>query len=98
MIRYAHHGNAMNENKRSINNDWIDPDDAPELTDAFFERADEYRNGTLVKRGRPVQAVTKASIKLRLDPDIIAPFRAMGAGWQTRMNDALKEWLKEHVN
>jgi uncharacterized protein (DUF4415 family) len=88
----------MNENKRSINNDWIDPDDAPELTDAFFERADEYRNGALVKRGRPVQAVTKASIKLRLDPDIIASFRAMGSGWQTRMNDALKEWLREHVS
>lgn len=88
----------MNENKHSTNNDWIDPDDAPELTDAFFERADEYRNGTLVKRGRPVQAVTIASIKLRLDPDIIASFRAMGSGWQTRMNDALKEWLKEHVS
>ncbi len=88
----------MNENKHSINNDWIDPDDAPELTDAFFERADEYRNGIMIKRGRPVQAVTKTAIKLRLDPDIIASFRAMGNGWQTRMNDALKEWLREHVS
>jgi hypothetical protein len=26
----------MNENKLSINNDWIYPDDAPELTDAFL--------------------------------------------------------------
>jgi uncharacterized protein (DUF4415 family) len=87
----------MNENNRSTKTDWIDPDDAPELTDAFFERADEYRGGILVKRGRPPQAVTKTSIKLRLDPDIIASFRAMGNGWQTRMNDALKEWLKEHA-
>ena len=38
----------MNENKLSINNDWIDPDDAPELTDAFFERADEYRMAHLL--------------------------------------------------
>ena len=87
----------MNENNRSTKTDWIDPDDAPELTDAFFERADEYRGGILVKRGRPPQAVTKTSIKLRLDPDIITSFRAMGNGWQTRMNDALKEWLKEHA-
>jgi uncharacterized protein (DUF4415 family) len=87
----------MNENKLSTKTGWIDPDDAPELTDAFFEQADEYRDGVLVKRGRPPQAVTKTSIKLRLDPDIIASFRAMGHGWQTRMNDALKEWLKEHA-
>jgi uncharacterized protein (DUF4415 family) len=88
----------MNENKLSINNDWIDPDDAPELTDAFFEHADEFRDGIMIKRGRPVQAVTKTAIKLRLNPDIIASFRAMGNGWQTRMNDALKEWLREHVS
>ena len=87
----------MNENKHSIKTDWIDPDDAPELTDAFFEQADEYRGGVLVKRGHPQQAISKTSIKLCLDPDIIASFRAMGNGWQTRMNDALKEWLKEHA-
>lgn len=87
----------MNESKHSTKIGWIDPDDAPELTEAFFEQADEYRGGILVKRGRPRQSVTKTSIKLRLDPDIIASFRAMGNGWQTRMNDALKEWLKEHA-
>jgi uncharacterized protein (DUF4415 family) len=27
---------------------------------------------------------------------VIDAFRAKGKGWQTRMNDALKEWLKEH--
>lgn len=67
----------MTENKHSINNDWIDPDDAPELTNAFFDHADEYRNGALVKRGRPVQAVTKASIKLRIDLDITVSFRTL---------------------
>jgi uncharacterized protein (DUF4415 family) len=87
----------MNENKHSINNYWIDPDDAPELTDDFFEQADEYRDGLLIKSGRPMQAITKTAIKLHLDADIIASFRAMGDGWQIRMNDALKEWLQEHV-
>lgn len=87
----------MNENKLSTKTDWIDPDDAPELTDVFFEQADEYRNGILVKRGRLPQSIIKTSIKLHLDSDIIASFRAMGHGWETRMNDALKEWLKEHA-
>ena len=31
---------------------WVDPDDAPELNDEFFERADEYLGESLVKRGR----------------------------------------------
>lgn len=36
--------------------EWIDPDEAPELTDAFFERADEYVGDTRVARGRPTAA------------------------------------------
>jgi uncharacterized protein (DUF4415 family) len=29
--------------------------------------------------------------------DVLEAFRATGKGWQTRMNEALKEWLKEHA-
>ena len=32
--------------------EWVDPDDAHELDDDFFERADEYLGESLVKRGR----------------------------------------------
>jgi hypothetical protein len=32
----------------------------------------------------------KKAIKLRIDEDIIAKFRATGPGWQTRMNHALR--------
>jgi uncharacterized protein (DUF4415 family) len=31
------------------------------------------------------------------DPEVLEAFRATGKGWQTRMNDALKEWLREHA-
>jgi uncharacterized protein (DUF4415 family) len=27
---------------------------------------------------------------------VIDAFRATGKGWQTRMDEALKEWLREH--
>lgn len=46
-----------------------------------------------VKRGRPMQSVTKIAVKLRLDPDIVAAFKGSGRGWQTRINHALRDWL-----
>ncbi|MBF0295335.1 MAG: hypothetical protein HQL96_09110 [Magnetococcales bacterium] len=42
----------MNANKPDIKPIWNDPDDAPELTDAWFEQADLYRDGKLVRHGR----------------------------------------------
>ena len=48
------------------------------------------------KRGRPISASPKAHVNIRLDSDIVEQFRATGRGWQTRLNAALKEWLKAH--
>ena len=39
--------------------------------------------------GRPVQAVHKEPVTLRLDPEVLARWRASGKGWQTRMAQAL---------
>ena len=85
----------MNGNKKGSDTDWVDPDDAPELTEEFFERADEYAGGVLVRRGRPAGS-RKVSVTARLDRDVVEAFRASGKGWQTRLNAALKEWLKDH--
>ena len=35
----------------------------------------------------------KRSITIRIDPDIIDFFKKDGSRWQTRMNDALREWM-----
>ena len=48
------------------------------------------------KRGRPPAEHPKAHVNIRLDADVVAAFRASGRGWQTRLNAALKEWLKTH--
>ena len=32
----------------------------------------------------------------RYSPDVLAAFRAMGTGWQAKMDDALREWLRTH--
>lgn len=46
-------------------------------------------------RGRPLKPNKKQEVKLRIDPDIVAAYRAMGKGWQTRMNEALRNSLSE---
>ncbi len=47
-------------------------------------------------RGRPRLGSTKELVSIRYDADVISAFRASGEGWQTRMNDALKDWLRTH--
>ncbi len=76
-------------------NTLVDPDDAPELTGSWFEKADLMQGTKLVRRGRP-SGQTKASQTVRFDLDVLAAFKATGKGWQTRMNEALREWIKEH--
>ena len=41
-------------------------------------------------RGRPRKDNPKAQITLRLDAEIVEHYKAGGAGWQTRINTALK--------
>ena len=48
------------------------------------------------KRGRPPADRPKAHVNIRLDADVVDSFRATGPGWQTRMNAALRDWLKTH--
>lgn len=50
----------------------------------------------LKARGRPRAAAVKESTTIRLSPEVMAAFKATGKGWQTRINEALKEWLKAH--
>ncbi|WPO97960.1 BrnA antitoxin family protein [Pseudomonas sp. HR96] len=87
----------MNENKSDTAAAWVDPDEAPELTAAFFVQADEFQGARRVRRGRPKADVVRERITIRLEPDVLAQFRATGPGWQTRMNAALADWLKTHT-
>jgi uncharacterized protein (DUF4415 family) len=46
-------------------------------------------------RGRPAGS-TKESTTIRIDHDVLDAFRTEGPGWQSRMNAALRDWLKTH--
>jgi len=65
---------------RGIN---ADPDAAPDLSKPI--------PGIVRRPGRPQKAERKVSVTLRLDREIVERFKATGAGWQTRINAALKK-------
>ncbi len=84
--------------------DWVDPDDAPELGDDFFEHA-EYSVGGVVVRpatgvltrdgirpiGRPsLGDKARRPVTMRLPPHVVDWFRATGPGWQRRVADLLE--------
>jgi uncharacterized protein (DUF4415 family) len=48
----------------------------------------------LVRRGRPLGSGIKTQVTLRLDTEVIEKFKASGDGWQTRINEALKDWTQ----
>jgi uncharacterized protein (DUF4415 family) len=68
-----------------------DPD-AQSLSDTEWEQVKPY-----AQVGRPRSLVTKERITIRLSRDVIDRFRASGDGWQTRVDTALKDWLKDHT-
>ena len=61
-------------------------------------RGDRHRrHPRLVGRGpRGLYRPRKQAITTRLDADLIAHFKAAGGPYQTAINRALREWLREH--
>lgn len=82
---------------------FVDDQDNPVWPDDDFKRAEgPYALSaaelaafprTAAKLGRPASEHPKLAVKLRLDPDILAAFKADGPGWQTRINAALRQAL-----
>ena len=68
-----------------------DPAGRP-FTDAEWEEVKP-----LVRRGRPLGSGSKTQVTLRLDVEVLEKFRASGDGWQTRINEALKNWVRTHA-
>jgi len=92
--------NALGSDLSKIDAHVIQPneyDEIPELDDEFFECADLNNDAKLVKRGRPKLGSRKILLSVRYSPEVVDYFRSTGRGWQSRMDEALKEWLKEHA-
>jgi uncharacterized protein (DUF4415 family) len=86
--------------------EWVDPDDAPELTAEFFEKGapmiggrevtwDEYRRAVKeTAMAAPPYDDSKVAFVFHVDADIFAAFAATGDDWEARINDALRDWMK----
>ena len=75
---------------------YLSPDEDHAINTAIAQDPDtwEETDSRKAKRGRPFADVTKTSISLRLDPDVLEYFRATGRGWQTRINSILREAME----
>lgn len=69
--------------------DGEDKDGRPLTREEMQAGIETYRR----QRGRPTGS-DKESTTIRFDRDVLAAFRAGGPGWQSRMNAALRDWLK----
>jgi uncharacterized protein (DUF4415 family) len=56
----------------------------------------ELRRKLAVRRRGQGRAPLKVPTTIRFDADVLAALKASGQGWQTRVNEALREWLKTH--
>jgi len=43
--------------------------------------------------GRPLAVITKEKITVRLSPEVTAYFRSLGTGWQTRIDQVLRDYV-----
>lgn len=43
------------------------------------------------------RAPVKQLVSVRYSPEVIAYFKSEGPGWQTRMDEALKQWIGGHA-
>ena len=48
-------------------------------------------------RGRPKLAVTKHLVSVRYSQEVLAYFRATGEGWQSRMDEVLRDYVSRRA-
>lgn len=82
----------MSASKKSTHQDWVDPDDAPDISEEPWVGRFAQAKVT----GRPRLAKPKLSTTLRLSQEVVEYFKQDGKGWQTRINAALQEHISAH--
>jgi uncharacterized protein (DUF4415 family) len=59
---------------------------------------DQISEELLKPRGRPRLETPKERINIRLSYEVIQHFKSSGAGWQTRIDAALREFIQSKPN
>lgn len=66
-----------------------DPDALP-FTDKELETVKPF-----MRPGRPKAESTKKRITIRLSPDVVRHFKSEGPGWQTRIDEVLRQSIAD---
>lgn len=87
----------LKSGERSSKRKVIDPDNPP-LTAEQLKRlrpiSEDEKQFWRKALGRPPSESPKQAVSIRLDGDVIAHFKKDGAGWQSRINAALRKQAK----
>ncbi|MDH0646495.1 BrnA antitoxin family protein [Pseudomonas sp. GD03858] len=70
----------MSKPSRHPEQQTVDTSDIPELDDDFFRRAE-------------LRVPAKQAVTIRLDADVLEWFKGQGAGYQTRINQLLRQYM-----
>ncbi len=95
----------MNAKLQSTKTDWVDPDDAPELTGAELDHPHGvWRHGDKVitaEEGKAAfrEILGKKQVNMLLDRQVIEYFKAKagGRGYQTLINETLKQAIERET-
>lgn len=71
-----------------------DAENAEITADAMADPDNQPADDLVRRRGRPPLEHPKEAVKLRLDADVLEHFRSTGPGWQTRINETLRQAAK----
>lgn len=95
------HGHSVTEKDAKGKTDWkqvraLSDSEVIFTEDAPATSPEDWANA-IAHKGLPVTS-GKTQIAIRVDDDVLAWFRAQGAGYQTRMNAVLRAFRDAHIH
>ena len=79
-------GLARDQDTQELGQDWFQG--ARPATEVVPKVVERWRR----TRGKQ-KAPTKEAVSIRLDHDVLAHYRASGRGWQSRINETLRQYI-----
>ena len=71
------------------------PTDALSIAEAVFKPAAPAPADPVRPQARSGVPIAKEQVSIKLDSDVLAFFQEDGAGWQERINDALRRHMEQ---
>jgi uncharacterized protein (DUF4415 family) len=89
----------MKKKSKNIQNENWEAVESPTLSDEMLSRMRpvKEKHPDIPKRVRgPQKDPLKVPVSIRLSPDVIEYFKSQGKGWQTKIDNILNNYIKNH--